>query len=129
MPGVVLIDTDVLIDVAGSVEQAVEHLERIEESQTPATSIISRMELIVGCRNKKELREVDRFLLRFAIIGLSELAAEAAADLLRRFRLSHGLLIPDALIAATAVVEEIPFLTKNQRDYRFIEELDLLPYS
>ncbi len=48
--------------------------------------------------------------------------------LLREFRSSHGLLIADALIAATAIVEDVPFISKNQRDYRFIDELDLLPY-
>lgn len=50
-----------------------------------------------------------------------------------RDRTSGGLLIPDALIAATAVVNGMPLISKNQRDYRFIEygfieRLDLLPY-
>jgi predicted nucleic acid-binding protein len=43
--------------------------------------------------------------------------------------LSHGLLISDALIAATALSAEESFVTKNQRHYRFIEGLDLLSYS
>jgi predicted nucleic acid-binding protein len=47
---------------------------------------------------------------------------------LRQYRLSHGLLIPDALIAATAINFNIPLLTKNQSDYRFIKEVNLLPY-
>ncbi len=39
--------------------------------------------------------------------------------LLRRYRLSHGLLLADALIAATALVEGMPLVSKNQRDYRW----------
>ena len=37
-------------------------------------------------------------------------------------------LIADALIAATAIMKGIPLVSKNQRDYRFIEELALWPY-
>jgi predicted nucleic acid-binding protein len=37
-------------------------------------------------------------------------------------------MIPDALIAATAMSVNQPFISKNQRDYRFISGLQLLPY-
>ena len=47
---------------------------------------------------------------------------------MRSYYLSHGLLIADALIAATAIENQIPLLSKNQRDYRFISELNLLKY-
>jgi predicted nucleic acid-binding protein len=53
---------------------------------------------------------------------------DIALDLLRQYRLSHGLLIPDALIAATAIATNLPLVTKNQRDYRFISGLQLFPY-
>jgi hypothetical protein len=59
---------------------------------------------------------------------LSEQSSDIAIDLLRRYRLSHGLLIADALIAATALSQGVPFVTKNERDYGFIAELRLLPY-
>jgi predicted nucleic acid-binding protein len=59
---------------------------------------------------------------------LNDFISTIAVDLLRQYRLSHGLLIPDALIAATALYLNMDFATKNQRDYRFIENLKLLPY-
>jgi len=34
----------------------------------------------------------------------------------------------DALIAATAIALNQPFISKNQRDYQFISGLQLLPY-
>ena len=86
------------------------------------------MELMVGCRSKAELRRLDRFLARFRIVQLSEGMSLTATDLLRRFGLSHGLQIPDALIAATAMTLGMPLASKNQRDYRFVAGLDLLPY-
>ncbi|MGD1903647.1 MAG: PIN domain-containing protein [Geitlerinemataceae cyanobacterium] len=47
---------------------------------------------------------------------------------LRRYTLSHGLQIPNAIVAATAIANRVPLLSKNQRDYRFIAQLNLLPY-
>jgi predicted nucleic acid-binding protein len=83
---------------------------------------------MVGCRNKRELRVLERFLRRLRIVTLNEAIANTGVTLLRRYRLSHGLLIADALIAATALTVDNPLVTKNQRDYRFIEALELLPY-
>lgn len=86
------------------------------------------MELIVGCRNKTELRMLDEFLNRFQVLTITERISLKATQLLREYRLSHGLLIADALIAATALALDQPFITKNRRDYAFISGLNLLPY-
>lgn len=86
------------------------------------------MELISGCRSRGELRAVEQFLSRFQLVKLNEQISDIATELLRRHRLSHGLLIADALIAATAISLDRPFVSKNQRDYRFIAGLHLLPY-
>ncbi len=129
MPDLTLLDSDILIDAGRGIKDAIEYVERIEMESTLAIGTVTQMELIVGCHNKAELRNVEQFLKRFKVIKLSEQISDVAVDLLRRYRLSHGLLMPDALIAATAISLDISFATKNQRDYRFIEELRLLPYK
>lgn len=86
------------------------------------------MELFIGCRDKTELQTVETFLQRFQLLKLTGQVSDTAVDLLRQYRLSHGLLIADALIAATALAFDAPFLSKNQRDYRFIAGLNLLAY-
>lgn len=128
MAETVLVDTDVLVDIGRKVEEAVACLAQVERRSAPAVSAITYLELIVGCRNKTELGKLDRFLARFQVVRLAEAISDRSVQLLRRYRLSHGLLIADALIAATALTFEMPLVTKNQRDYRFIEELQLLPY-
>lgn len=128
MPDGHLFDTDVLIDAGRGVEAAIDALERAASNGPCAISVVTQMELIVGCRDKRELAALDDFLRRFVVIPLHPDVSEEALSLLRTFRLSHGLLIPDALIAATAVVKEMPLISKNQRDYRFIDHLHLLPY-
>jgi len=124
----ILIDTDILIDVARNVNEAVNCLQQVDQQFSAVVSSVTQMELIIGCRDKNELRSLDHFLERFQIINVSEQISETAIDLLKQYRLSHGLQIADALIAATAIVTDIQLISKNQRDYRFIEALRLLPY-
>lgn len=124
----VVVDTDILIDVGRGVEKAVAYIRYIESYSTLMISAVTQMELIIGCRNNIELRAVEQFLSRFQTIALNTRTSDLAVDLLRRYRLSHGLLIADTLIAATAMSAGEQFVTKNQRDYKFIEGLRLLTY-
>jgi predicted nucleic acid-binding protein len=71
------------------------------------------MELIVGYRNKNELQKLESFLSKYILIDLDKKTFEKAVELLGKYRLSHGLLIPDALIASTAIINNFPLLTKN----------------
>ena len=124
-----IVDTDILIDVGRDIDEAIARLHDIERKSSLAVSVITQMELFVGCRNKIELLEVEKFLQRFQVLKMTDTISDVAVDLLREYRLSHGLLIADALIAATAIVYSAPFISKNRRDYRFIPNLDLLIYS
>ena len=124
----IIIDTDILIDAGRCVDEALNCLQQVENKFSAAVSSVTQMELIVGCRDKNELSSLEHFLERFQIISLNEHISDTATDLLKKYRLSHGLLIADALIAATAIITDIPFISKNQRDFRFIENLNLLSY-
>ena len=128
MTDLIVIDTDILIDAGRGVGEAVTRLQDLEAQSPVAVSAITQMELLVGCRNNTELQQAQRFLKRFVVLKLNEQISDTAVDLLRRYRLSHGLLVADALIASTTLVFDAPFLSKNQRDYRFIAGLKLLAY-
>lgn len=123
-----LVDTDILIDVANNISTAINRLKLEARSLSLVISVITQMELIVGCRNKTELQYLKKFLQDYELIAIDESVSIKATELVENYRLSHGLLIPDALIAATAITRNIPLLSKNQKDYRFILELNLLTY-
>ncbi|NOY69853.1 MAG: type II toxin-antitoxin system VapC family toxin [Deltaproteobacteria bacterium] len=128
MADIVIVDTDILIDTGRGADEAIACLNQIEKKFSIAFSTVTQMELIVGCRDKRELRLLNNFLKRFQGIKLDEQISDISVGLLKRYRLSHGLLIADAIIAATAMGHRVPLASKNQRDFQFIEELDLLPY-
>lgn len=123
-----ILDSDILIDVARGDGDAINYVLRLEQISTLAISAVTQLELIVGCRNKTELKDLEKFLQRFQILKITGHISDRAVELLKQYFLSHGLLIADGLIAATALVHNEAFSTKNQRDYRFIKDLNLLPY-
>ena len=123
-----IVDTDILIDVARGEADAINCLRGLENTSTLAISAVTQMELIVGCRNKTELNDLEKFLKRYQVLDITGQISSRAVDLLGKYFLSHSLLIADGLIAATALVYNEAFITKNQRDFRFIAGLNLLPY-
>lgn len=124
----IIVDSDILIDVGRGEADAVNCLLRLEQTSVLAISTVTAMELIVGCRNKAELKALEKFLRSYQLLKISTEIADRAVDLLKQYSLSHRLFIADALIAATALVHDESFITKNQRDFRFITDLKLLPY-
>jgi len=123
-----IVDTDILIDVARGDDDAIDCLSRFEKTSSLAISAVTQMELIVGCRNKTELHNLEKFLNRYQILRITDEISDRVVELLEQYFLSHGLLIADGLIGATALVHNEAFITKNQRDFRFIAGLNLLPY-
>jgi predicted nucleic acid-binding protein len=128
LAAVVIVDTNVLIDFARGDAQANSILQGLSAGSSLAISIVTHMELVVGCRNKRELAELDTFVSAFQVFSLSQQVSESALSLLKQYRLSHGLLIPDAFIGATAITLNAHLLSKVQRDFRYIPDLNLLPY-
>ncbi|WP_234571966.1 type II toxin-antitoxin system VapC family toxin [Rhodohalobacter sp. 614A] len=127
--GLLLIDTDVLIDYSRGVEKTKGFLKNLEADHILAISVVTQLELMVGCENKTDLKSLQKFLTNFEIIQLSKSTSEIAVDLFKKYRLSHGVLIPDMLIASTALTLEIPLLSKNRKDFRFIKKLELIEYT
>ena len=125
---VTIVDTDILIDAGRGVPEAIACLKDLKTNSTLTLSIVTQMELMVGCRNKSELQKLDKFLKQLQIVKLNETISDKSVELLRVYRLSHGLLIADSLIAATALTLNVAFISKNQRDYKFISGLNLLAY-
>jgi predicted nucleic acid-binding protein len=124
-----LTDTDILIDAARRVADAISFLNAQRTASGLYVSIISPMELVAGCSNKTELAQVQQFLQRVTIVPISTAASQVAYQLMESFFLSHGLFIPDALIAATALEHGLILHTKNVRHFRMIPNLRVLrPY-
>ncbi len=119
-----LVDTNVLIEILKGNYRAVAESEALP---TPhAVSSISAMELFYGARDKAEQRQIERFLALFDVVHMNEDISLKALALVKRYAKSHGLDIPDSLIAATAIVNDCALKTYNRKDFKFISELVLV---
>lgn len=101
-----LVDTDVLID----------HLRGASELKRPQgaavhCSVITRAELLAGPSGQEPA--VRRLLASLREVPVTASIADAAG----RIRRQTGIAIPDALIAATAIADNLDLRTRNRRDF------------
>ncbi len=120
----VIIDTNVIIESLKGREKTIEILEKIG-LENIAISSISEMELYVGALNKKELNFIKKRLEKIEIFDVDKRISRKSAELVFEFSKSHNLDIPDSIIAATCLVYDIPLLTYNTKDFKFIPGLKL----
>lgn len=85
MSQTVLVDSDILIDFSRGIVATANYL--ATDSTSFVISAVTQMELIIGCRNKQALQALERFLLRFEIIPISEAISAQAVILLRQYNL------------------------------------------
>jgi tRNA(fMet)-specific endonuclease VapC len=120
----ILCDTDIFIEAFKNNTSATGLLRRIG-FQNIALSAITLMELYFGALNKRELSKIKNRLQGLEVIDLDKQITETAIDLIEKYAKSHGLCIPDALIASTASCRGMELLTLNIKDFRFIEGVRL----
>ena len=120
----ILCDTDIFIEAFKNNTLATGSLRRIG-FQNIALSAITLMELYFGALNTRELLKIKSRLQKLEIINLDQKITETAINMIERYAKSHGLHIPDALIAATAICRGIQLLTYNVKDFKFVEGIRL----
>lgn len=104
-----LLDTNILIDVLRGEPPA---LAWLEQQERPHISVISWIEVLVGCREGESGR-VEAWLDTFPRLPLNDAIALDTARLRKR----HGLKIPDAILLATARCADFSLATRNSRDF------------
>jgi hypothetical protein len=83
------------------------------------------MELVQGCRDRQELRDVKNFIREniAAIIHPDDSISEKALALLEGHASADGLRTIDALVAATALREDGTLVTANHKHFKKISGL------
>lgn len=125
----VICDTDIIIDYFDAKQKRHEETKSIIEEkigfQNILISSITKMELILGATNKEDLKTINKSLNRFSVLLINPAINLRAIDLVYTYRLSHGLALADAMIAATAIQTELKLFTYNTKDFKFISKLVL----
>jgi len=119
-----LLDTDVLIDCLRGMPLAKQWLASLSAEPFGVPGVVA-MELVMGCRDQADQRQVQKFVRRFQILWPDASEFAHAYDLLAAYRLGFGVGIPDCLIAATALSRNATLLTFNLKHFQAIRGLDV----
>ncbi len=115
-------DTDVLIAAERGSEKALDVLTDVAER---SVSIITFMELLQGARNAVESQRIKMFLTDggFDVLPLTANIGHRALIYIEEYSRSAGLRVADAIIAATAVENNLPLVSGNKKHYKPLKDL------
>jgi predicted nucleic acid-binding protein len=119
-----LFDTDVLIFVERGHQKAAQI---VDNSAERFISVQTYMELLQDAQNKKQHTLILSFLkqFNFVVLPLTENIGKRAAIYVEEYSLSHSVRAGDAIIAATAIENNITLITANYKHFKPIKELSL----
>jgi hypothetical protein len=119
-----LFDTDIFIWVQRGKGKAAELIDAAEERYL---SVQTYMELLQGAKNRQQHRWVKDFIavFGFIILPLTEDIGHRAAIYVEEYALSSGIRAGDAIIAATAIENNLPLVTSNEKHFKNIKNLVL----
>jgi predicted nucleic acid-binding protein len=103
-------DTNILIDYLNGIPQAADEIARYDE---PLISPITWMEVMAGAADDAERVALRQFLAAFQRIELTQPVMERAALLRSESRLR----LPDAIVLASALCENLMLVTRNTKDF------------
>jgi predicted nucleic acid-binding protein len=118
-----LLDTNILIYYwKGDIPK--DEMKRVEEilKHSFIISIITKIELLGWRKHTREGYEIARdFLDRAEILPIDDDLAEFAIELKR----NNNIKLADALIAATALSNELMLVTRNEDDFSILTNLEI----
>jgi tRNA(fMet)-specific endonuclease VapC len=120
----ILCDTNILIEFYKNNASIVQELGHIGQDQL-AISAITQAELYFGALNRAELAKIKQHLSLLHLFPIDVSISNTFLQLMETYSLSHQLSLPDALIAATALVHDLKLYTLNVKDFQFIAGLEL----
>ena len=125
-----ILDTCFLIDLQRELRKRVAGRANCFLKERPRThfciSVISVTEFLEGFEQSSE---GERFLRPYARVAVDSKVAAQAAVIRRELRLGGNLIGDfDILIAATAICESIPLVTKNIDEFKLVAGLELVTY-
>jgi predicted nucleic acid-binding protein len=125
----ILLDTDVMVDVLRGHEPAKQWLAALQEQEVGVPGLVA-MELIQGCQNAKEQRQLERELGVYEFYWPDSQDCDRALASFASHHLSDNIGLLDALIAETVIGLGAELATFNVKHYRVLKSLkSVQPYQ
>lgn len=116
-----LINSDIFVDALRGSENAKDVLKNLSEQEHIFYSLVSVAEILSnkGCDDPKIREATMKIFSIFEPVALDDILVQKAAY----FRRRYSLLLPDAIIAATAAQLKAELITGNTKDFSVVKEI------
>ena len=122
----ILLDSDIIIDHL----RGFKYLEDLTSNSSGNTSLISAVSIaeIYSILYFNEIERIEKLISTFKVVDIDSVIAKLAGKYRMIFYKSHNLLIPDALIAASAKISNAILVTKNIKHFPMADIDIIKPY-
>lgn len=124
----VILDTNIIIDVLRNRQSTIDLVDGIGDERLHL-SAVTMMELYHGARNKAELLRISKLTSSMKILEIEHGISVKATQLVYDYGIGHNCALPDALIAATAILTGFELFTYNEKDFRFLPGVKRYEYQ
>lgn len=123
-----IFDTDIFIWVQRGNQKAAR---LIDNADKRLLSIQTYMELLQGAKDRKQHKYTKQFItdLNFIVLPLTENIGHRALIYIEEYTLTSALRSADAIIAATAVENNMQLVSSNTKHFKPIKELQLMVFK
>lgn len=119
-----LIDSNAVIEFLGGTlpRAGSEWLQQIVDQNLHHLSVINQIELLGFNGTPEEMQPLQEFINSSSVLSLSDEVVQKTILLRREYKIK----LPDAIIAATALVHDLTVVTRNTSDFEKMEGLDCI---
>ena len=118
----VICDTNIFISLFENYQHTTEEIKSIGDENV-LMPVVAYMELLAGMSDKKSMNKMMQKIKHYNVLHFDERVSVKASELMRDYKLSQSLQIPDAIIGAMAIVYNLSLHTYNKKDFRFMPGL------
>ena len=124
----ILIDTTIFIDHLRKQNKTKSILYHLTGTSVLYTATMVEFELFAGATNQQKYQDVQQVLKACSVLPLTSPIAQRAGNIYQDLKRQNQIIeIRDILIAATALEEGLPVMTMNDKHFRRIQGIHLLP--
>lgn len=122
-----LVDSNTIIDYVGNkIPEASSLILDTYFNDNLSVSIISKIEVLGFNDNYEEIIKLNEFIELANIFYIDEIIADKTIELRKKYKIK----LPDAIIAATAIVYNLILVSRNITDFNKIEGINIInPYT
>ncbi len=123
-----VVDTSIFIDYLRSKKKSDTIFLNLPDDSEIFISAITLFELLMGATTESKWEEIKKLTEDIPVLGLSEKIATLSAKVYHDLRRSNKVIeYRDIFIAATALANDLPLLTLNNKDFKRVKDLKVLP--